>query len=54
MAFGGEEFLVSATTGTDEERAAHGGAAFCTRCDYLLGVYAVAASDFSMSYSVVS
>ena len=54
MAFGGEEFLVSATTGTDEERAAHGGAAFCTRCDYLLGVYAVAASDFSVSFSVVS
>ena len=54
VAFGGEEFLVSATTGTDEERAAHGGAAFCTRCDYLLGVYAVAASDFSMSFSVVS
>ena len=54
VAFGGEEFLVSATTGTDEERAAHGGAAFCTRCDYLLGVYAVAASDFSVSFSVVS
>ena len=53
MAFGGEELLVSAEPGSDEERAAHGGAAFCTGCDYLLGVYALSDADFSLSFSVV-
>jgi hypothetical protein len=53
VAFGGEEVLVSAEPGSGEVRAAHGGAAFCTGCDYLLGVYALSDADFSLSFSVV-
>ena len=48
VAWGGEEFLVSADTGDVGARAA-----FCTGCDYLIGVYAVSDADFSMSFSVV-
>ena len=53
MAFGGEEILISAETGSDEARVAHGGASFCAGCDYLLGVYALSDADFSLSFSVV-